>query len=345
MRSRFAFLRKRTGGLKRSFMFLGTALFCGAAVLSAQEPNPLWKEPESAKKESLIPALVMPQEQQIQLVNAGDQGSSSVKAPVYKAPASDLSSLPPLSSAPNSAKSEFPAAPPVALPVQNGATGNAPKADAAPGSKGNADLLRSRDHNPVPLPKSDPSPEKRAADLNDRLLKSDRGSKADPYPAAQSPYNSEFAKGTYVDECPDPKSLPLIKDISYKVEPKPGQFPESCPLPDEIYVRKMPTPITFTWKASNLCYKPLYFEDVQLERYGNTFCPLLQPVLSRARFWLTIPILPYLMGVNPPNECIYDLGYYRPGNCAPYMLNPIPVSLRGGLMEAGVIVGGCYLFP
>ena len=146
-------------------------------------------------------------------------------------------------------------------------------------------------------------------------------------------------------DCPDPKELSSIKDLSYKYTPEPGIFPPSCPLPDEFYVRQPPTPIVFTWKASAVCHKPLYFEDVQLERYGHTICPLLQPALSGARFWLTIPILPYLMGVNPPNECIYDLGYYRPGNCAPSMIEPFPISARGALMEAGAIVGMIHLIP
>jgi len=149
----------------------------------------------------------------------------------------------------------------------------------------------------------------------------------------------------YVEECPDPKSLASIQDLSYKVTLEPGLFPESCPLPDEVYYRKAPTPITFTWKASALCHKPLYFEDVQLERYGHSCCPVLQPICSGVRFWLTIPILPYLMGTYPPNECIYDLGYYRPGSCAPHMLQPIPISLRGGLIQAGATVGFFYIFP
>lgn len=149
----------------------------------------------------------------------------------------------------------------------------------------------------------------------------------------------------YTDECPDPKTLSSILELSYKVTPQPGVFPESCPLPDEVYIRKVPTQITFTWKASALCHKPLYFEDVQLERYGHSVCPILQPAISGARFWLTLPILPYLMGTYPPNECIYDLGYYRPGSCAPHMLNPIPISLRGGLIQAGATVGVAYLIP
>lgn len=167
---------------------------------------------------------------------------------------------------------------------------------------------------------------------------------AGPASPAATANKNEF-DGAYTDECPDPKSLSSILELSYKVTPQPGLFPESCPLPDEYYVRKAPTPITFTWKASALCHKPLYFEDVQLERYGHSVCPIFQPAISGVRFWLTIPILPYLMGTYPPNECIYDLGYYRPGSCAPHMLQPIPISLRGGLIQAGTTVGFFYLFP
>lgn len=192
----------------------------------------------------------------------------------------------------------------------------------------------------MPEPGPAPKPEKVAQNL---------GTVA-PFPAAgpNSPTatatKDEF-DGAYTDECPDPKSLSSILELSYKVTPQPGLFPESCPLPDEYYVRKAPTPITFTWKASALCHKPLYFEDVQLERYGHSVCPILQPAISGARFWLTLPILPYLMGTYPPNECIYDLGYYRPGSCAPHMLQPIPISLRGGLIQAGATVGFFYIFP
>ena len=153
------------------------------------------------------------------------------------------------------------------------------------------------------------------------------------------------ADAPYVDECPDPNDMPSILDVPYKVVPKPGLFPERCPLPEDDYVRKAPTPIEFTWKASSLCYKPLYFEDPQLERHGHYCHPLLVPFTARARFLLTIPVLPYLMGVYPPNECIYDLGHYRPGDCAPNILNPVPISLRGGLMQAGAVVGAAAIIP
>lgn len=151
--------------------------------------------------------------------------------------------------------------------------------------------------------------------------------------------------GPFQDVCPDPREISSILDVPYKVIIPADNVPQSCPLPDEPFARKAPTPITFTWKASSLCYKPLYFEDVQLERYGHYCNPYLQPLLSRARFLVTIPCLPYLMGVDPPNQCVYDLGYYRPGNCAPSMLEPIPISLRGGLLQAGAVVGLAAVIP
>lgn len=102
---------------------------------------------------------------------------------------------------------------------------------------------------------------------------------------------------------------------------------------------------TFTYQASNLCHKPLYFEEVQLERYGHTAGPIKQPLLSGAHFFGNIAVLPYKMAINPPLECQYALGYYRPGSCAPWHIPPIPFSVRGALAEAGVWIGGIYIIP
>ncbi len=102
---------------------------------------------------------------------------------------------------------------------------------------------------------------------------------------------------------------------------------------------------TYMWKASAMCHKPLYFEDEQLERYGHSWSPAFQPFISGAHFFCALPVLPYCMGVEPPCECIYALGYYRPGSCAPYMCNPIPLSPRGALFEAGAVTGAAVILP
>jgi hypothetical protein len=51
------------------------------------------------------------------------------------------------------------------------------------------------------------------------------------------------------------------------------------------------------------------------------------------------------MGVELPREDIYVLGYDRPGDCSPYMIDPIPLSVRGAVLEAGAWVGGRFAFP
>jgi hypothetical protein len=99
------------------------------------------------------------------------------------------------------------------------------------------------------------------------------------------------------------------------------------------------------WKASALCHKPLYFEDEQLERYGHSWPPCCQPLVSGAHFFTRLPVIPYCMGVEPPNECIYALGHYRPGSCAPYLCSPIPISARGAIFEAGAAVGAAAILP
>jgi hypothetical protein len=122
-------------------------------------------------------------------------------------------------------------------------------------------------------------------------------------------------------------------------------LPIECPLIDETFEPRSWVASTYVWKASAACHKPLYFEDVHLERYGHSVGPILQPFASSAHFFGTIPLLPYKMGVHTPNECMYTLGYYRPGNCAPYMLDPIPLSARGALFQAGAVAGGVVVIP
>lgn len=123
------------------------------------------------------------------------------------------------------------------------------------------------------------------------------------------------------------------------------RLPTECTLGDEPLLARNWNPATMTWKASALCHKPLYFEETQLERYGHTTGPLSQPILSSAHFFTNIAVLPYKMGINPLNECQYALGYYRPGSCAPWLLPPIPISVRGALAEAGTVVGGVSVLP
>ncbi len=122
-------------------------------------------------------------------------------------------------------------------------------------------------------------------------------------------------------------------------------LPFECLIEQVEFTPRNWDPTTVTWAASNLHHYPAYFEDVNLERYGHTAGPILQPVISSAHFFANIAVMPYKVGMHPPNECQYALGYYRPGNCAPWILPPVPLSLRGGLTQAAWMTGSFVLIP
>ena len=131
--------------------------------------------------------------------------------------------------------------------------------------------------------------------------------------------NTKFA-----GSCPSPKDLKRISEISTNITPSEGDLPRDCPLGDDVFQPRSFAPITYTWTASALCHKPLYFEDVQLERYGHMAGPWLQPFASGVNFFLTLPILPYKMGLEPPGtSACTRWAYYRSGDCPPYLFDPI----------------------
>jgi hypothetical protein len=133
--------------------------------------------------------------------------------------------------------------------------------------------------------------------------------------------------------------------LDIRVSGRPGSdYPCECRLEGETFQPRRFATTMMTWKAAGNCHKPLYFEDWNLERYGHSHGPL-DPVFSAAHFFVTLPVLPYKMGVELPWECVYPLGYYRPGNCAPWTVPAVPISCRGFAVEAATVTGLVFLLP
>ena len=91
-----------------------------------------------------------------------------------------------------------------------------------------------------------------------------------------------------------------------------------------------------------LCYGPLRFEEVNLERYGYGCCHVLQPFVSAAHFAGSLVSLPYNIVNRPCWECIAPLGHYRPGSPVPYRKiwpewNPLAAAGECGMI-AGLIL-------
>ncbi len=121
------------------------------------------------------------------------------------------------------------------------------------------------------------------------------------------------------------------------------RLPKVCSVGNRGSAERSWTPQTFTWTASNVCHKTLFFENVQLERYGHSHGPFTQPVQSVAHFFVSLATLSYQAAIHPANECNYALGYYRPGNCAPWLKDPIPISLDGAKRQILTTTGLAFI--
>ena len=78
-----------------------------------------------------------------------------------------------------------------------------------------------------------------------------------------------------------------------------------------------PTQKVFAWAAPNIRYQPLYFEDVALERYGQTLPAYRQSLKSSVHFFKSVVFLPHKMRHDLPSSCDYPLGFCRPGDSTP----------------------------
>ena len=70
----------------------------------------------------------------------------------------------------------------------------------------------------------------------------------------------------------------------------------------------------YSWVPTCIEYHPLYFQQVALERYGQTVCPCLQPVVSAGQFYATVLALPGLVVLDCPCNCLYAYGYAPAGS-------------------------------
>lgn len=178
-----------------------------------------------------------------------------------------------------------------------------------------------------------------------------RSPQADPVRGSGSAVTEEerqHANESCAEELENIKSN-RIASIDLTITPR-GEagrdFPFECSIDDgSVYAGRHWDEVTYMWKAAANCHKPLYFEQVQLERYGHSFGPHLQPVVSGAHFFGSLIVLPYQMGLTPPTECMYPLGHYRPGNCAPYMVPAVPLSWRAAMFQGGAAVGITAILP
>jgi hypothetical protein len=167
-----------------------------------------------------------------------------------------------------------------------------------------------------------------------------------PRPAPASP----FKEGT--DEVGIDRFTRQVTDVPIDIRPTEGDLPEDFaakryadePLIDETWPSDEPADIFCSYTPWTVCYRPLYFEDIPLERYGsNVGC--LQTGLSGVKFFGSIAALPYKMTVRPPRSCECSNGFSRCGDCPPPGYGRREFRLDASLVEAAAVAGVVYILP
>src|SRR5687767_5026397 len=122
------------------------------------------------------------------------------------------------------------------------------------------------------------------------------------------------------------------------------QFPEEPVLSRERYRGRNWPQTTRLVEPAYVCHGPLYFEELNSERYGWDL-GLAQPILSTGIFYFDLLTLPYQVA-SSLGDC-YDCssGKCLPGDPVPYLLYPPQLSLTGSLAEAATLIALLAVFP
>lgn len=169
-----------------------------------------------------------------------------------------------------------------------------------------------------------------------------------PEPVAPAPGSKASVCNPSVDLSSVIKPL---RAVSLKRSSGAGPVPEDCGKTRTVPVQPAPLRRSFAdvgvcWSASGLRHRPAYFEDVALERYGHVYQnSLVQSAVSGAKFAGDLAIVPYRMGLNPPCECQYTLGYHRPGDCVCPVKEQLPLDAGAAALQAAATVGLVFLIP
>jgi hypothetical protein len=122
------------------------------------------------------------------------------------------------------------------------------------------------------------------------------------------------------------------------------RFPDYPPVPKAERVVRQWAPLVEPVDPPFVCYRRLYFEQLNFERYGWDL-GILSPFLSQGAFYFDLVTLPYHLAMDPFRRFECNAGYCLPGDPVPLLLYPPPWSLSGVLAEAAVAGLLVVVFP
>ncbi len=99
-----------------------------------------------------------------------------------------------------------------------------------------------------------------------------------------------------------------------------------------------------SWTAAQFHTNPLYFEQINFERYQTNVPAWTRPAISYAKFIGTIPVLPYKIGEHGPRERMYTIGHHPEGQL-PSRKSHAGLSPRGVLYQGAATTGLIFVVP
>jgi hypothetical protein len=97
-------------------------------------------------------------------------------------------------------------------------------------------------------------------------------------------------------------------------------------------------------EPSYVVHRRLFFEEKNSDRYGWEM-GFAQPFLSAGYFFKDVLFWPAHLTSNFFERYDTSAGKCRPGDPVAYYLYPPNITLKGGLFEAGVVIGTAFLLP
>jgi hypothetical protein len=121
-------------------------------------------------------------------------------------------------------------------------------------------------------------------------------------------------------------------------------FPADPIISTEIYNGRKWYPMRLEVAPYYVCYGKMYFEQLNLERYGWDL-GVFSPLASAGMFLWDFVTLPYQMAMEPCRCFEYNTGYCLPGDPVPLLLYPLQISATGFVAEVGTILTLVAIFP
>jgi hypothetical protein len=121
-------------------------------------------------------------------------------------------------------------------------------------------------------------------------------------------------------------------------------FPPDPVLSHDTFHGRSWEPMNMEVAPYYVAYRPLYFQQINAERYGWDF-GVLHPVLSATVFLKDFILWPYHFATAPCRRYEFNSGYCLPGDPVPAMLYPPELSVTGFFAEVGTILALVAIFP